>query len=159
MKSIIFSIFLTFPALASAEVQTKLSIPARPTDASIQTAISTLYKALHTKNEESKDRYLSQARKKINTRKVERTYPGAVYVDGIKQFEKGEDSAYDFRVTCFKGDVQDVVQLINLALELNFWSGDEDSIQSAKIDGKNVKLKIHDGPNNEDFEVEIFACR
>ena len=161
MKAMFFSLMslLVIPTMASAEALTKLATHERPTDTHIQIAISTLYKALNTKSEDSKDRYLALARKKINTRKVEHTYPGAVFVDGVKQFEKGEDSPYDFDRTCFKGDAKDVANLINLALEQNFWSGDEESVQSAKENGKNIKLKIHDGPNNEDFETEIFACR
>lgn len=161
MKALFLTIFsfLVFPALASTDAQTKIAIHARPTNAKIQAAISTLYKALHSEDESAKERHTTKARKLLDTRKVEHTYPGAIYVDGIKQFENGEDSPYDFRATCYKGEVTDAAHLINFALEQNFWSGDEDSIQSAEPNEKSIILSIHDGPNNENYTVEISVCK
>lgn len=161
MKMLIFIIcsLLVTPALASTEDQTSILMRERPTDSQLQTAISTLYKAINTEKMKNKDRYILQARKLINVQQVTRIFPGAVFVDGIKQFENGEDSAYDFRVTCFKGEVKDVENLINLSLEQGFWSGDEEAIESAKVNEKNITLQIHDRPNDEKFEVEISPCQ
>lgn len=146
-------------ATAAPEPQTKLSTYERPTDANLQKAITTLYKAVNTTSEAKKDKYTADARKLLTARKVSHTFPGAVYVNGVKQFEKGEDSAYDFDNTCFQGRVADAANLINLALEQGLWSGDEEKVIGAEAQGAKINLSVHDGPNDENINVDISECR
>ena len=48
-------------AFAATAPQTQLATFERPTETNIKKSIATLYKALNTKNEESKDRLLGDA--------------------------------------------------------------------------------------------------
>lgn len=147
-----------FSAVASTGSETNLASYTNPTDANIRKAVRTLSNALKTGDSEEKARQLHLARKLLNTRKIETTYAAAIYVDKVKQFEGGEDSAYNFDETCYLGNTKAAAELINAALEQGLWAGDEESVQSAAVNGKEIDLKVHDGPNDEDMDFTIKAC-
>jgi hypothetical protein len=155
MKSIILILIVSTSIFA--RVSTSLKVPAEPSNEKIEWAIKHLKNAQRNIN---KSQNLKTARNLIakTTKKV--TYYAAVYVNGNKQFNDWGDEvlSWNFSGYCYKGKVSEAVNLINKALELGYWDSDEEWIEKATVNGKNIDLLLIDGPNEYNWTVSFGVC-
>ena len=130
-----------------------------PSNEKIQKAIVALSKAMVTDGT-SKSKNLAMARELIEKKSEMIVFQAAVYIRGKKQFIDSEFYDFlDFKGMCFKGSAAQAAKLINHALKLSFWEGDEEWVESASAKGKKVELTLMDGPNEYQFFEQINPCK
>ena len=158
MKKLVVLLLSMSSFYSLAAIKTKLTAKAEPTNRSIIKAVASLHKALAG---DSKNFNLEKARALLAKTDNKITFHAAIYVNGNKQFNNRGDytQSYNFSVYCYKGEVQEAVALINKALELSFWDGDEEWIEKASENGEKIDLLIQDGPNEFNWTVTFGACQ
>jgi hypothetical protein len=87
-------------------------------------------------------------------------FKAGVYVSNRKQFE---GTVPDLDRTCYRGKAKEAARLINLAMELGAWEGDEVFFGKARAVRSRKKaslmIAIFDGPNEERWEDSISKCK
>ena len=158
MKSFILAMFMVINCFGFT---TKLFIPNDPSDQKINKAISVLYKAKKTRSFERRSSYLSAARAMLAKTKRAISFEAEVFVDNAKQFESDDYvDFWDFKKVCFKGNPNEAAKLINMALKMGYWDSDEEWIESASVNSKNlIELTIIDGPNETHWKNTITTCK
>lgn len=143
---------------AYSAVTTTLNLPAPPTKENMYKAIAYIKRAA---KDQDIQKNLDKARSAISMTTKKEVYNAAVYINGNKQFNNRGDNipSWNFSGYCYKGEVAEAVRLINKAIELNFWDSDEEWIDSASVNGKQITLVIQDGPNEYSWLEHFGACK
>ncbi|MFK8138103.1 MAG: hypothetical protein AB8E15_07075 [Bdellovibrionales bacterium] len=158
MKKCLSLICVIFCIQIQAKVSTSLEVDSEPTRSDVKKAIKSLDAAL---NKGYYAKNLKKSRELISIKKVSKRIDAAVYANGIKQFNgQGDESLpRNFKNVCFKGGMNAAVQLINLAISLDYWNADSEWVDSAKKKNYKIELKFIDGPNEEVWFELISKCK
>lgn len=157
-QTILFvSLLLGFAAPAFAQ-QTELQVPGTISDKQIADAIANLELARTMTEPSARHDLIVAAKEDLVAQPATEVFAAEVESEGDKQFIEEYSGMPHLHGTCFRGAPTETARLINRALEVGQWEGDEERILSAKADGAKVILKIEDQPNESIFDFELESC-
>lgn len=157
-RFIYFLVVLAFTAPAFAQ-QTALQVPGSVTDTQIDEAIRSLELARTMTEPSARADLILAAKDLLKAEPLTEIFAAEVISEGDKQFIEDASGIPHLPAACFVGAPAEASRLINRALEVGHWVGDEEAILSARADGAMVILKIEDGPNETIYDFELETCK
>lgn len=154
---LLVTLLIGFSAPAFAQ-QTDLQVPGVITDAQIEEAIDNLQRAQRSRTVATRNNRIADAKSVLVAKPGIETFAAEVESEGDKQFTEETSGIPHLPAACFRGTPAETVRLINRALEVGQWEGDEERILSAGVSGSKVILKIEDQPNEMVYDFDLEAC-